>query len=265
MKTHLILLFLSFSVLGLPAGAAPMGYFTFASDANLILRQNFQPIKDRVGSNFLVGGDSGYPDVSSEFIQVMKKANQWGAKKHVYLEGPGGPTGSGGIAGDECNRMIKRARAVGITIDRNNCTSNSQWLKTWNAKGWWQSTLLEAKYFHSKHQVSSLEIDNLYRAGVESSTSLVQFIRKYQKEMAAAGIPVTLMLKNTTVANLTAILKDINSTDPLRIQRSVLTDFAISEEFYKKDWSAIKAASKRIGISTVTSANTNNYQAMGYF
>lgn len=265
MKTHQILFFLGLLFFNLSAQSAPLGYFTFASDANLILRQNFQPIKDRVGSNFLVGGDSGYPDISPEFTQVMKKANQWGAKKHIYLEGPGGPTGSGGIAGDECTRMIKRARAVGLTIDRNNCTSNSQWLKAWNSKGWWQSTILEAKYFYTQHQVSSLEIDNLYRAGVESSASLVQFIRKYQQEMAAAGIPVTLMLKNATVSNLTAILKDINSTDPLRIQRSTLTDFAISEEFYKKDWSAIKAASKRIGISTVTSGNTNNYQAKGYF
>lgn len=253
---------LNISLVENAAAEAPVGYFTFASDADIILRQNLSSVVSRVGSNFMVGGDSGYPFVSQEFIRVMRKADSYGAKKHVYLEGPGGPTGNGGIAGDECQRMIERARRVGIPIDRNNCSSSAKWIKTWNSTGWWDSTLLEVQYFYDRYAISSVELDNLYRAGVESSASVVRFIVRFQTAMAARNLPVTLLLKNMDVDNLNAIKAAI---DAGTIRRSSLTDFSISEEDFKSDWPAIKRASKRIGITTLTSSNTYNYQARGYW
>ncbi len=240
----------------------PVGYFTFASDANIVLRQDLSSVVGRVGSNFMVGGDSGYPFVSQEFVRVMRKADSFGAKKHVYLEGPGGPTGSGGIAGDECQRMIERARRVGIPIDRNNCSSSAKWIRTWNSTGWWDSTILEIQHFHDRYAISSVEIDNLYRAGVESAGSVVRFLQRFQTAMAAKNLPVTLLLKNIDVDGLNAIKSAIEAG---QVQRAYLTDFAISEEDFRSNWPAIKRASKRIGIVTLTSSNTYNYQAKGYW
>lgn len=250
---------------GKSASAQPIGYFTFASDASIVLRENLDPVKAKVGRNFMVGGDSGYPFVSSEFRQVMQKADRYGSFKHVYLEGPGGPTGSGGIAGDECQRMIERARRVGIKIDRNDCSNKAKWIKTWNAGGWWDSTLAEIRYFHTNFGVVSIEIDNLYRAGVESSASVVAFIKRFQSAMIAANLPVALLLKNTTVDDLNAIKADMDSGRPGRVLKDYLSDFAISEEDFRSEWPAIKRASKRIGIVTLTSSDTYNYKAKGYW
>lgn len=244
------------------AEAAPIGYFSFASEASIVLNQNLTSVVNKVGSNFMLGGDAGYPFVGSEFVSIMRRADQYGAKKHVYLEGPGGPTGSGGIAGDECQRMIERARRVGIPIDRNNCSSSAKWIKTWNVTGWWDSSLLEIQYFYDRYKISSVEIDNLYRAGVESSASVVRFLQKFQTAMMAKNLPVTLMLKNVDVDNLNAIRAAINAGT---VKREYITDFAISEEDFRGQWPAIKRASKLIGIATLTSSNTYNYQARGYW
>lgn len=257
------ILFLVFKYSVLVAQAqTPVGYFTFASDADIILRQDLSSVVNRVGSNFMVGGDSGYPFVSPEFVRVMRKADSYGAEKHVYLEGPGGPTGNGGIAGDECQRMIERARRVGIPIDRNNCSSSAKWIKTWNSTGWWDSTLLEIQYFYDRYKISSVEIDNLYRAGVESSASVVRFLVRFQTAMQAKNLPVTILLKNMDVDNLNAVKAAI---DAGTVRRNSLSDFAISEEDFRSEWPAIKRASKRIGIVTLTSSNTYNYQARGYW
>lgn len=242
-----------------------LDYFTFASDASIVLRQDLKKISTETRGNLMVGGDASYPDVSGEFVQVMNKATSVGARKHVYLEGPGGPTGSGGIAGDECRRMIARARAVGITIDRNNCSSSAQWIKKWNSYGWWDSLIVEAEYFYKRYGVDSLEVDNLYRAGIESAPSVVRFIRKFQKAMIAKNMPISIMLKNLTVDDLNTVRADMMSSDPDRIQRAYLTDFMISEEDFKGQWTAIAAASKRIGIKMLKSTNTYNYQARGYW
>ena len=245
--------------------AHPVGYFTFASDANIVLSQNLTKIAKDLNGNIMLGGDASYPTVNSEFIQVMRKADSLGGQKHVYLEGPGGPTGSGGIAADECQRMISRARAVGITIDRNDCSSKAKWIQKWNDYGWWDSMIVEIKYFYNKYRVSSVEVDNLYRAGVEDSASVVRFLRRFQEAMAANQLPVSIMLKNLTVDDLTLIKKDIAGGDPARIRRSSLTDFMISEEDFRSDWPAIKRASKLIGITTLESRDTYNYQARGYY
>lgn len=249
----------------LKATAVPIAYFTFASDANIVLRQDLNKIASKTGGNLMVGGDAGYPDISAEFVSVMRKADSVGAKKHVYLEGPGGPTGSGGIAGDECQRMMKRARAVGISIDKNSCASSNRWVKEWNRTGWWASSKAEIQYFNSHFGAVSFEIDNLYRAGIESSSSVVTFVRRFQSAMRELNLPATLLLKNVTVEDLNAIRADINGTDGNRIQRAFLTDFMISEEDFRGDWPSITAAAKKIGIKMLKSSNTNNYQARGYW
>lgn len=247
------------------ASSNPIGYFTFASDANIVLKQNLAPIAKELGGNLMIGGDASFPDVSSEFIQVMRKANSLGAQKHVYLEGPGGPTGSSGIAGDECKRMIARAKGVGIVIDRNNCSNSAKWIKKWNATGWWDSTIREIRYFYKNFGATSFEIDNLYRAGVESSDSVVEFVRNFQGAMQANNLPATLLLKNLTVADLNAVRADIQGQDPERILRTSLTDFMISEEDFRSQWTSIAKAAQKIGVKMLKSTDTYNYQARGYF
>jgi hypothetical protein len=245
--------------------AAPLQYFSFASDPSIVLRQNYSGIAREFGGNFMLGGDAGYPNVGSEFVQIMNKAKSFGAKKHVYLEGPGGPTGDSGIAGDECDRMMARAQGVGIPLDRRNCSNGSSWIRKWNATGWWVSTIKEIKYFNTKYGATSFEIDNLYRAGVESSSSVLAFLKRFQAAKVANKLDVTLMLKNLTVDDLALLKRDIDSGRADRLLRSTVTDFMISEEGFSGEWSAIGRAAKAIGVKMLKSTNTNNYQARGYY
>lgn len=242
--------------------AQPIEYFTFASEASIVLKQDLKKIANEVNGNMMLGGDASYPTVSSEFIQVMRRADSFGAKKHVYLEGPGGPTGSSGIAGDECQRMLARAKLIGMKIDKNNCSSSAAWMKKWNATGWWTSAQSEIKYFYDNYGATSFEIDNLYRAGIESTAAVIKFIRQFQIAMDALNIPATLMLKNLTVSDLQMIKNEI---DKGTISRDGLTDFMISEEDFKGSWPSIGKASKKIGIKMLQSRNTYDYQARGYW
>jgi hypothetical protein len=246
-------------------GTDKVGYFTFASDASKVLSQNFSTIQAKVDGKIMIGGDAGYPDVGDDFVRVMKKADTLGALKHVYLEGPGGPTGDSGIAGDECQRMMARAQKVNIRIDRRDCRNGSNWLKTWNSTGWWDSTVQEIDYFSSKYGVSSIEVDNLYRAGIESPASLLAFVKKFQAKVQEKQWNVSLLLKNLTVRDLALLQSDMEGNANGKVLSKTLTRFAISEEDFKSDWARIKAASLKIGITTLTSSNTDDYQARGYY
>ena len=221
-------------------------YFTFASDADIVLKQNLSEIAKKYNGNIMLGGDGSYPNVSDEFISVMKKADSLKAKKHVYLEGPGGPTGSSGIAGDECQRMLARAKKVGISIDKNNCSSSNAWIKIWNKYGWWKSLVAEVKYFNLNYGATSIE---------------VEFLKRYQAEK----LPATIMLKNLTVDDLKVLEKDIKSNSSDKLLRSSLTDFMISEEDFSGEWNAISEASMKIGIKMLKSKDTNNYKASGSY
>lgn len=243
----------------------PVQYFTFASDANIVLKQNLKPIAEKFNGNIMLGGDASYPFVSDEFKQIMAKANSLKAKKHVYLEGPGGPTGSTGIASDECDRMIARAKKVNITIDRNNCSNGSKWIKKWNDDGWWLSLISEVKYFHKNYGVTSIEVDNLYRAGIESPETVLVFLKDFQAEMKKNNLPVSVLVKNLTVSDLNILAKEINSSKPDRLLRSTLTDFMISEEDFSDQWTSITKAAAKIGIKMLKSQDTNDYQAKGYY
>lgn len=192
----------------------------------------------------------GVSDVGRK-AQSVKAARRVGAQLMVYLEGPGGETGSSGIATDEMQRMKAGARSVGIDVSRRG------WMKAWNAWGW--KLVLQQKLAHyASEGFSAAEIDNLPRAGIEGPARQIEFFKEYA-HWHERGVAPKLMLKNMSQRELAALKKALAQWE---LRRSLFADFAISEGGDRKRQAEI---AKSMGIQMLHSFNTYHYAAKGPF
>jgi hypothetical protein len=228
-----------------PGARLPANYFLFAS-------RGVTPseIKDaaRKHGRVLVGFDSGNVPESS-----LKAAKEVGAELEVYVEGPGGVTGSTGWLPDEIQRV--RAAAVSVGID----VGKKDWMKDWNKWGWKDFTFNQLEQY-LREGYAAAEIDNLYNGIGEEPEAVVTFFKEYGMQQAAGRLP-RLIMKNLNEDQLEHVVRAVLAGELLR---SMFSEFHISEKG-SGDRRKQDALSSRIGIRTVPSNDTYNYDAKGVF
>lgn len=224
----------------------PANYFMFASAG--VSAKKIREAADKYG-RIMVGFDSGNAPQAS-----LNAARDVGAELEVYVEGPGGPTGNAWLP-DEAARIKVAAASVGVDTSK----SQQSWMKEWNDWGWKEYTFKQLEnYLHKGY--SAGEIDNLYRALDDEPDAYVSFYGEYAQRQVAGRLP-RLVLKNQSEAQLEALVDAVQKGD---IPRSMFAEFHISEKG-TGDRKKQNELTSRIGIRTVPSNDTYNYDAYGEF
>lgn len=227
------------------APGKPPDYFAFASDT--LSPRAVSKLAERYKGNVMIG-----IDVNSDYAATEKAARAGGARLHVYLEGPGGPTNKR-IASDELARMKKAAGDQGID------TRRSDWMTEWNRRGWKPHTLKQLREFKQRGYESA-EIDNLYRGLGNSPERLVDFYKEYAGWYKNGEVPKAL-LKNISGPQMDALATAIRNG---QIPREMFSDFAIFETSAGSPGRSMKIGSE-LGIRTLLSYDTNDYRASGSY
>lgn len=229
----------------------PAAYYLFASDV--------LPVADiskaaREHSRIMVGFDAGnIPRSGPIEVEAFHVARKVGAELQIYVEGPGGPTGSS-WARDEIERIAKAAASVGIDATQPNWRRNH-----WDTGGWRSFTLKQlADYKQQGFQ--SAEIDNIGRV-IDDVDGLIAFYKQYDEECRSGRLP-QLIMKNVGAEDVEAIVRAVESKS---LRRELFSEFHICETSCGYDTRKIDAVTRRIGIRTLESRNTFKYAARGLF
>lgn len=206
-------------------------------------------------SGVIAGIDVGGDTASSDFLNRVQKMRTQGWRVHVYLEGPGGPTGNSWTQ-DECARIQNAAKiyvAKSIPVGDHCQDDNADWMKEWNQTGFFKQVQQQLSDLQPLGVVS-VEVDNLYRAGYGSGAMpLSDFIVRFNSGKTADN-PIKLLLKNiSSPAELDAIL----AASP----RTAISDYMILEEDFKNQWCTLRSAGKKYGIVAGFSWNTFDYHS----
>lgn len=267
----------------------PVDFFTFASDSRgegraistpPIHPQSIVELARRFQGNVIVGGDPSDgrdkkdPDPTSEgwiFLENMAAAKTAGLKRHVYLEGPKGPTGSNGFQSDEWLRLVNAAKKYGIDAN------TKEGMEQWNTSGWKEFTNEQILHY-DRQGFETFEIDNLGRAiGIgESSEGLIAYLKEFSEWKKLHKVKMKLVLKNQSETNLIDIAAEVLSKNPGHLDRALFADFAISERSednpsdqeqkeQEETWKNQIAAGKLMGIQVLPSKNTYDYDATGEY
>lgn len=239
-------------------------YFLFASDStgNGINKKLIDDLFLRYGSDVLVGADTS----DENFSDILAAAKLHGMKRHVYLEGPGGTTGSSGWYDDEKNRIDSAAKQQGITIGWRK--SGSRWWPkngdkgylAWRKTGWQNHTKAQIDEFRADG-IYSVEIDNLYNDfsgdGPENIINLLTMFETWNSEQSNK---VKLVLKNLNEEKWQVVLAAIREQ---KINRATLADFHLAE-YDTGDRNLQFSLAKEIAIQTIftgdNAAATNDYK-----
>lgn len=232
-------------------------YFYFSSnyDALSAIATNRAKAALSGYTSIVAGIDAGGNTGSPAFLSRVQNFRAQGWRLHVYLEGPGGPTG-GSWSADECLRVQYAARLYGtqsVPVGDRCQQDNADWMKEWNRTGFFkllQQQLIELQPLG----VESVEVDNLHRAGYGSGAKpLSDFIVRFNNGRAP-GNTIKLLLKNIeSPAELDAIL----AASP----RAAIADYMILEEDFKSQWCPLQSRGKQYGIVAAFSWNTFDYHA----
>jgi peptidoglycan hydrolase-like protein with peptidoglycan-binding domain len=242
------------------AARSPPAYFAFASDvgrgSKAIDAQLVRDVVSRHGSNVLIGVDAGAL-ATGEARPVIAAARAAGARTHVYVEGPGGVTGTQWTAG-ELARTKARASQVGIDTSR----PQSAWMREWREGGWKQFTRQQLSAF-KREGFESAEIDNLYNGIARDPENVrpeehVSFYADYARWFRAGEVP-RLMLKNLDGPALSAVVTAVNDG---RLPRTMFADFHIAEANTGNQSEQTRQAA-RLGITTLHTTDTHRYHAFG--
>lgn len=236
-------------------GVSTYFYFSSSHDALSVLNTPQAKLLLAQYSEVIAGIDAGGDTRSSEFLDRVQKMRGFGWKLHVYLEGPGGPTGSSWSA-DECMRVHAAAQlyiSKPIPPEDQCQDDSSAWMKEWNDTGFFKQ-LEDQLHDLQLLGVESVEVDNLYRAGYgDGARPISEFVTRFVKGKAADN-SIRLLLKNvSSPSELDAIL----AASP----RTEIANFMILEEDLNSQWCAIQAAGKTYDIVAAFSWNTSDYHA----
>ena len=231
----------------------PAAYFMFACSPPLTPAAIRQAHNEH--GRILVGFDSNIIPLTSEITNASyKAAREAQAELEIYVEGPGGPTGTDWLP-DELERVEKAARSVGIDTH-----AHKDWLeKIWNASGWKTYTFRQLEAY-KKLGFNAAEIDNLYRA-ITTTDGLIAFYKEYAALYAAGRLP-QLIMKNLSPDDLTRVVNGIHTNE---LPRTMFSEFHINESSTGESTMKLDRISSAVGIRTVVSTDTRNYRAKGDF
>ncbi len=232
---------------GMGAPGTPPAYFAFSSDHPISPRAIQSMAGKYGGKNVMIGVDA-----NSDYGATLKAAREAGTRLHVYVEGPGGPTGKKWTA-DELGRIENAARKQGID------TRDPKWMDKWNKTGWKAHTFEELGKF-KKQGFESAEIDNLYRGLGDSPQKLVDFYREYAGKFQKGELPRAL-LKNIDGPQMQALGAAIRSG---QLPREMFSDFHIFESSAGNPSTPSRLAAE-LGIRTLVSRDTEQYAASGAY
>ena len=238
-------------------GSSAYFYFSSNNDAPSVLTGSGAKAKLATYGSVIAGVDAGGDTQSADLVSALQQLRSDRFRLHVYLEGPGGPTGSAWSA-DECARIHAAAKQyVSAPIPPSDtCQDDSaSWMMQWNDTGFFKQLRQQLADLGTMG-VESVEVDNLYRAGYGLGLKPVSdFVTRFQSGKPA-GSSIKLLLKNLgSASEVDTVLS--------AVPRSGVADFMIVEEDFKSQWCSIAQASKRHGVTTVFSWDTNNYHAEG--
>ena len=230
----------------------PAAYFMFAS--KVLSPAAIRKAKEKYG-RVLVGFDAGYIPMSGEINgESFKVARDLGAELEIYVEGPGGATGNNGWDPGEAARVKEGAQQVGID------TSERGWRERhWDTTGWRRFTFQQLEYYRSVG-FNAAEIDNVDRV-VKGPAKLIELYKEYGALQTAGRLP-QLVMKNVSAEDSQAVVEAVRSGD---LPRSMFSEFHIFECGSSDDWVEVDQITKTIGIRTVPSRDTYNYDAKGQF
>lgn len=226
---------------------SPPCYFAFSSQP--IRPEGVASIARRYGRNVMIGVDPTQPG----WEQTDQEARRLGLRRHVYLEGPGGPQA------DRWHPQLRRrlaaaAREQGIDPCR------SDWMRRWDANGWKAHTLAQLRHFH-RHGFESAEIDHLDRVLGED---WLQFLREYAAWFGAGAVP-RLTLKNVDGARLRSLARAVRWGE---IPRQMFGDFHIWEGA-ARPLDGVDRLAQELGIRTLVSrpghVHRQSYEAFGAY
>ena len=237
------------------SGAQTYFYFSSAHDALSVLSTAQAKATLAKYTNVIVGIDAGGDTASTDFLSRVQTLRAQGWRLHVYLEGPGGPTGNS-WSPDECLRIQNAAKiyvSKPVPVGDHCQDDNADWMKEWNQTGFFKQLQQQLSDLQPLG-VESVEVDNLYRAGYgDGLNPLSEFIIRFNNGKAANN-PIKLLLKNIgTSAELDALL----AASP----RTAIAGYMILEEDLKNQWCALQSTGKKYGIVAAFSWSTFDYHA----
>lgn len=191
----------------------------------------------KYGSNILIGGDPGH---GSEFTEAMIAVDEFNAKKHVYLVGPGMLDWSD----EEANQIKMHAKSVGID------TNKSSWHEDWLNYGFIEKNKREFKYYDSQ-QFCSAEIDNLDQIVGQDPLKTIKFYTSLESFLYNSGCRIRLMMKNLNEEQITACIKAVDNGS---ISVDFFAPYAMMEKGSGNPESQIKYC-ELLGIKAVTPIN----------
>lgn len=152
---------------------------------------DIRSIVKKYGTNILIGGDPGW----SEFSLAMKAAKSAGAKRHVYLVGPGMEEWSN----EEAEEIKKNARSVGID------TTEDDWKPRWFNHGF----ILKCEEWFTTYNAEgfySAEIDNLDASFNNDPMMLINFYQHMFDFFIRNHIKTKIMVKNLSENELRTLI-----------------------------------------------------------
>ena len=167
-------------------------------------------IVKKYGTDILIGGDPGF---GADFDRAMKSVDKQGAKKHVYLFGPGMESWSS----EEATEIRNAAESIGLDVDSKN------WRKEWYAGGGWIKKVEEWFAIYGAMGFYSAEVDNIDSALENDPDKLMVFYHHMQDFCQKNKIETKLMIKNLSTKEL-LILRENHTITPF------LAPFGIFEE-----------------------------------
>jgi hypothetical protein len=230
-------------------------YFSSSNDASSVLGTATAKARLAAYKNVIAGIDAGGDTQSADFLSHAQQLQAQGYRLHVYLEGPGGPTGTS-WSPDECARVHSAAKVYvskSVPLGDSCQDDTAAWMVEWNESGFFkqlQQQLNDLKTLGAE----SVEVDNLYRAGYGPDLKpIAEFVVRFNNGKASNN-SIKLLLKNIgSPAELDAVMA--------AAPRAAIADFMIVEEDFKSQWCGITRASKAYGIATALSWNTFDYHA----
>ncbi|MGE0489863.1 MAG: hypothetical protein AB7S38_11710 [Vulcanimicrobiota bacterium] len=235
--------------LGKPASwrGSPPCYFAFASQP--IGSEAVASLARRYGRNVMIGVDPTQPG----WERTDQEARRLGLRRHVYLEGPGGPQADRWHPQTR-RRLAAAAREQGIDPCR------SGWMRRWDANGWKAHTLAQLRMFH-REGFESAEIDHLGRVLGED---WLQFLREYAGWFEARQVP-RLTLKNVDAPRMRSLVRAVRWGE---LPRQMFGDFHLWDAAARPLEGADRLA-QELGIRTLMTRpghiHNQSYEAFGAY
>ncbi len=231
--------------------AVPANFFMFSSEV-----LPAADVKAAIAQNkrVMVGFDAGgIPRTGPINVKSFQTARDLKAELEIYVEGPGGPTGKK-WSDDELERVQAAAATVGID------TNKPRWRQLHWDTGGWRTFTFQQLADYKKQGFNAAEIDNIGRV-ITDEEELLAFFKDYAAQHQADAVP-QLVMKNLSEHEMARVA---DAVEARVLPRKMFSDFHICEAGTGYDAKKIDAISRRMGIRTLLSKDTNAYDANGEF